>query len=208
MSAEVQAAISSAFSSVCVVVSLLFLTPLFTYIPKAALAAMVISAVLLLFHPKAVFNLWKMNRHDGIVAITVFVISLIAKPDYALLIGVMISLMFFLWKTMHPRIVRVTKDPELLTEYARASLRRSISKQYQDEEGKLPVIALDHRLEETLAAALQRTEQGSFLEFLEALRPLLALALEPLELGLVEVLVEPLEPVGRALAHSLNRPLR
>jgi SulP family sulfate permease len=105
--------ISSAFSSIAVVLSLLFLTPLFTYIPKAALAAMVISAVLLLFHPKAVFNLWKMNRHDGIVAITVFVISLIAKPDYALLIGVMISLMFFLWKTMHPRIVRVTKDPEL-----------------------------------------------------------------------------------------------
>jgi SulP family sulfate permease len=105
--------ISSAFSSIAVVLSLLFLTPLFTYIPKAALAAMVISAVLLLFHPKAVFTLWKMNRHDGIVAITVFVISLIAKPDYALLIGVMISLMFFLWKTMHPRIVRVTKDPEL-----------------------------------------------------------------------------------------------
>ncbi|RLA05386.1 MAG: SulP family inorganic anion transporter [Gammaproteobacteria bacterium] len=105
--------ISSAISSVCVVLALLFLTPLFTYIPKAALAAMVISAVLLLFHPKAVFDLWKMNHHDGIVAITVFVISLIAKPDYALLIGVMISLMFFLWKTMHPRIVRVTKDPKL-----------------------------------------------------------------------------------------------
>ncbi|MBW2613172.1 MAG: sulfate permease [Deltaproteobacteria bacterium] len=105
--------ISSAVSSICVVLALLFLTNLFTYIPKAALAAMVISAVLLLFHPKAVFDLWKMNRHDGIVAITVFVISLIAKPDYALLIGVMISLMFFLWKTMHPRIVRVTKDPKL-----------------------------------------------------------------------------------------------
>jgi flagellar biosynthesis protein FlhA len=57
----------------------------------------------------------------------------------------------------------MTKDPELLTEYARAALRRSITKQYQDEDGKLPVIALDHRLEETLAAAVQRTERGSFL---------------------------------------------
>lgn len=56
-----------------------------------------------------------------------------------------------------------TKDPELLTEYVRAALRRSISKQYQDETGKLPVITLDHRLEETLAAAVQRTDQGSFL---------------------------------------------
>jgi SulP family sulfate permease len=103
--------ISSAISSLAVIVSLLFLTPLFTYIPKAALAALVISAVLLLFNPKEVFKLWQMNRHDGIVAITVFVLSLLAKPDYALLIGVMISLIFFLWKTMHPRIIRITKDP-------------------------------------------------------------------------------------------------
>jgi len=107
--------ISSVISSLSVILALLFLTPLFTYIPKAALAALVISAVMLLFNPKEVFVLWKANRHDGIVAVTVFVIALIAKPDYALLIGVMISLMFFLWKTMHPRIVRVTKDPELNT---------------------------------------------------------------------------------------------
>ncbi len=105
--------ISSVISSLTVILALLFLTPLFTYIPKAALAALVISAVLLLFNPKEVFALWKMNRHDGIVAVTVFVLALLTKPDYALLIGVMISLMFFLWKTMHPRIVRVTKDPEL-----------------------------------------------------------------------------------------------
>jgi len=105
--------ISSAVSSLMVVLALLFLTPLFTYIPKTALAALVISAVLLLFHPKEVFTLWKMNRHDGIVALSVFGLALLTKPDYALLIGVMVSLIFFLWKTMHPRIVRVTKDPEL-----------------------------------------------------------------------------------------------
>lgn len=105
--------ISSIFSSVAVVIALLFLTPLLASIPKTALAALVISAVLLLFHPKEVFNLWKMNRHDGIVAVTVFILSLLTKPDYALLIGVVMSLMFFLWKTMHPRIVRVSKDPDL-----------------------------------------------------------------------------------------------
>ena len=42
---------ASAISSLTVIVSLLFLTPIFTYIPKAALAALVISAVLILFHP-------------------------------------------------------------------------------------------------------------------------------------------------------------
>ncbi|MGI9571544.1 MAG: SulP family inorganic anion transporter, partial [Desulfobulbia bacterium] len=59
--------ISSVISSFAVIIALLFLTPLLTYIPKAALAALVISAVLTLFHPKEVFKLWKMNRHDGIV---------------------------------------------------------------------------------------------------------------------------------------------
>ena len=105
--------ISSVISSLIVVLALLFLTPLFAYIPRAALAALVMSAVLLLFHPKEVFALWKMNRHDGIVAVTVFVLALLTKPDYALLIGVVISLVLFLWKTMHPRIIRVTKDPKL-----------------------------------------------------------------------------------------------
>ncbi|MBW2205895.1 MAG: sulfate permease [Deltaproteobacteria bacterium] len=104
--------ISSVVSSAIVISALLFFTPLFRYIPRAALAALVISAVLLLFHPKELFKLWKMNRHDGVVAISVFVLALVTKPDYALLIGVLVSLMLFLWKTMHPRIVRVTKDPE------------------------------------------------------------------------------------------------
>jgi len=111
-SAGAKTGISSVVSSVIVVVALLFLTPLLTYIPRAALAALVISAVLLLFHPKEVLSLWKQNRHDGIVAVTVFVLALVSKPDYALLLGVMMSLIFFLWKTMHPRIVRITKDPE------------------------------------------------------------------------------------------------
>ncbi|MBI9085874.1 MAG: sulfate permease [Desulfobacterales bacterium] len=105
--------ISSVISSFGVIIALLFLTPLLTHIPKAALAALVISAVLMLFHPRAVFALWRMNRHDGIVAVTVFVLALLTKPDYALLIGVVVSLMFFLWKTMHPRIVRISRDPEL-----------------------------------------------------------------------------------------------
>lgn len=104
--------VSSVVTSLLVIVSLLFLTPLFAWIPKAALAALVISAVLILFHPKQVFVLWRQNRTDGAVAVAVFVLALVAKPDYALLIGVMLSLILFLWKTMHPRIVRETRDPE------------------------------------------------------------------------------------------------
>jgi SulP family sulfate permease len=111
-SAGAKTSVSSVVSSVAVIITLLFLTPLLTFIPRAALAALVISAVLILFHPKEVFSLWKRNRDDGVVAGAVFILALLTKPDYALLIGILISMVFFLWKTMHPRIVRVTKDPE------------------------------------------------------------------------------------------------
>jgi len=105
--------VSSVAATLGVIVALLFLTPFIAYIPKAALSALVISAVMLLFNPGQIFSLWKKNRHDGIVTFTVFALALLTKPDYALLIGVVLSLVLFLWKTMHPRIVRITKDPEL-----------------------------------------------------------------------------------------------
>lgn len=110
--AGAQTAVSSIIASLFVVLTLLFFTPLLTHIPKAGLAAVVVGAVLTLFHPGQVIQLWKINRDDGIVAMTVFVLALVTQPDYALLIGVMASLIFFFWKTMHPRIVEITKDPE------------------------------------------------------------------------------------------------
>jgi len=102
---------SNVISSVAVTAALLFLTPLLQHIPRSALAALVISAVLLLFHPREVFVLWRKNRHDGIVAVTVFLLALLIKPDYALLIGVITSLTLFLYSSMHPRVVVLVKKP-------------------------------------------------------------------------------------------------
>jgi flagellar biosynthesis protein FlhA len=45
------------------------------------------------------------------------------------------------------------KDPEILTEYVRQALSRTITKQYIDEEGKLPVFTLDPAYEKLLSQA-------------------------------------------------------
>ena len=58
-------------------------------------------------------SLYNKSRHDGIVAVTVFVMGLLIKPDYALLLGILLSLLFYLWKTMHPKIISITKDESL-----------------------------------------------------------------------------------------------
>jgi flagellar biosynthesis protein FlhA len=57
----------------------------------------------------------------------------------------------------------VTKDPELLTEYVRQSMARTITRQYQTRDGTLPLISLAQNLEDQLANAIQTTQQGTYL---------------------------------------------
>lgn len=37
------------------------------------------------------------------------------KPDYAIFIGIFVSLSLFLWRSLHPRIVKLTRDPATRT---------------------------------------------------------------------------------------------
>lgn len=57
----------------------------------------------------------------------------------------------------------VTKDPETLTEYVRQSLGRYIVEQYKREDDTLCILTLDREVEETIADAVQMSEQGSYL---------------------------------------------
>ncbi|ABQ28254.1 flagellar biosynthesis protein FlhA [Geotalea uraniireducens] len=57
----------------------------------------------------------------------------------------------------------VTKDPETLTEFVRQSLGRYIVEQYKREDDTLCILTLDREVEETIADAVQMSEQGSYL---------------------------------------------
>ena len=57
----------------------------------------------------------------------------------------------------------VTKDPEMLTEFVRQSLGRYIVEQYKREDDTLCVLSMDREVEETIADAVQLSEQGSYL---------------------------------------------
>ncbi|MCH8074534.1 MAG: flagellar biosynthesis protein FlhA [SAR324 cluster bacterium] len=57
----------------------------------------------------------------------------------------------------------VTKDPDLLTEYTRQNMARTITRQYQTQDGTLPLISLSQDVEDQLAGSLQTTPQGTYL---------------------------------------------
>ena len=56
----------------------------------------------------------------------------------------------------------VTRDPDMLTEYVRQSLSRTISKKFVPGK-KARVVTLDQGLEEKILSSVQQTEQGSFI---------------------------------------------
>lgn len=57
----------------------------------------------------------------------------------------------------------LTKDPDVLTEYVRQKLARTIISSYMPPDGILPVMTLDKRVEDTLVNSIQHTEHGSYL---------------------------------------------
>ncbi len=56
-----------------------------------------------------------------------------------------------------------TRDVDILTEYARQSLKRTISSKYFPANETTSVVTLDPKIEQEIMGAVKKTEQGSFL---------------------------------------------
>jgi SulP family sulfate permease len=97
---------SSVVTAIIVVITLLFLTPLLYHLPKATLAAVVIMAVFGLINFKAVKHIWVANKHDGVAAMVTFVATIGSAPklDHGILIGAVLAIVLYLYRTMRPRV--------------------------------------------------------------------------------------------------------
>jgi flagellar biosynthesis protein FlhA len=58
---------------------------------------------------------------------------------------------------------RLTRDPSLLSEYARQALGRTITAPYVDNDQRLRAIALDPAIEQEVAASISQTSDGEYL---------------------------------------------
>jgi SulP family sulfate permease len=94
------------FNGLFVGVTLLFLTPYLYNLPKATLAVIILLAVTGLVTPKALKHTWQASRSDGIVALTTFVVTLVAAPhlDKGIMIGAALAILLYLYRTMKPRV--------------------------------------------------------------------------------------------------------
>lgn len=104
--------LSSVFTSLTVVVVLLFLTPLFYHLPQSVLAAIIMMAVVGLINVKGFIHAWQAQWHDGAISIITFVSTLAFAPhlDRGIMVGVILSILVFLYKNMRPKVVDLSLD--------------------------------------------------------------------------------------------------
>ena len=109
-----QTGFASVIAGLVVILLLLFFTQLLYHMPLSTLAAIVIVSVTALIHFKPIASAWKVHKHDGIVAISSFALTLIFAPhlDQGILIGASLSIALYLYRTMKPRVAFLARHPD------------------------------------------------------------------------------------------------
>uniref|UniRef100_A0A2K6ASS0 Sodium-independent sulfate anion transporter n=1 Tax=Macaca nemestrina TaxID=9545 RepID=A0A2K6ASS0_MACNE len=103
-------------TGVLVLLSLDYLTSLFYYIPKSALAAIIIMAVAPLFDTKIFRTLWRVKRLDLLPLCVTFLLCF-WEVQYGILAGALVSLLMLLHSAARPE-TKVSEGPVLVLQPA------------------------------------------------------------------------------------------
>lgn len=103
--------VASIVSAVLIILTLLFLTPLFYFLPKAILASVIMVAVFGLIDYKEAFHLWGTDRSDFWMLIITFVSTLALGIEQGIGIGVILSLAMIIFETTRPHMAQLGKVP-------------------------------------------------------------------------------------------------
>lgn len=94
----------SLYTGILVLLSLLFFTPYFFYIPKSALAGIIIAAVVFMVEVRVVKPMWRSKKTDLIPGIAAFISCLVLPLEMGILVGIGINILFILYHASRPKI--------------------------------------------------------------------------------------------------------
>lgn len=103
-SSGVRTPLGGLYTGVLVIVALLVFTPYFFYIPKCALAAIIIAAVIFMVEVKVVKPMWRTKKSDLIPGLGTFIACLVLPLEIGIVIGIGLNLLFILYHAARPKI--------------------------------------------------------------------------------------------------------
>lgn len=98
----VRTPIGGIYTGALVLLALGVLTPYFQYIPRAALSAVIISAVIFMIEYEVVKPLWRCSRREVLTVTLTLVLSLCVGVEIGLLSGVFLDVAFLVQRTARP----------------------------------------------------------------------------------------------------------
>jgi SulP family sulfate permease len=103
--------LASIFLALFTAATLLLFAPLFSGLPKAALAAIIIVAVAGLVDLRSIPETWRYSKADGASNLVTFLGVLAYGVEAGLVMGVLLSVLLYVWRTGHPNIAVVGRLP-------------------------------------------------------------------------------------------------
>ncbi|XP_015108473.1 sodium-independent sulfate anion transporter isoform X1 [Diachasma alloeum] len=103
-SSGVKTTLGGVYTGILVLVSLQFFTPYLYYIPKCALAAVIIAAVLFMVEFHVIKPMWRTKKIDLVPAAVTFICCLFVNLELGIVIGIGVNLLFLLYASARPSL--------------------------------------------------------------------------------------------------------
>lgn len=115
--AGVNSGLSSIIAALIVFIVVLFLTPVFYYLPNAALASIIILSVMNLLDWRSVRELWHYNRLETVPLLVTFGVVFMVRIDIGILAGIVTTVGVFFWESARPKVVELERGIEYDNRY-------------------------------------------------------------------------------------------
>ncbi|XP_074365203.1 sulfate transporter 3.1-like isoform X2 [Apium graveolens] len=107
-----KSAVSNIVMAFAVMLTLLFLTPLFHYTPIVVLSSIIISAMLGLIDYSAALHLWNIDKFDFVVCISAYFGVVFGSIEIGLVLAVLLSVLRLLLLVTRPKTLVLGKIPD------------------------------------------------------------------------------------------------
>ncbi|XP_032686334.1 sodium-independent sulfate anion transporter-like [Odontomachus brunneus] len=113
----VQTPMAGLYSGTMALLALSFLTPYFYYIPRATLAAVLITAVIFMIDLKLIKLLWRECKTDAIAVTGTLLICVFVSVEIGLLLGIVFNLAFLIRPSARPTMQITNRKTNLGNKY-------------------------------------------------------------------------------------------
>ena len=104
--------LSAIFAAIMLMGIVLLIAPLTAYLPIAAMGGVILLVAYNLIDFKHIGQILRFSKSESAILLTTFFATLFLELEFAIYIGVLLSLVIFLAKTSTPRIPTLSVDPE------------------------------------------------------------------------------------------------